>query len=585
MDTKNTKQTGSSGQDEPKKDDSGIKINFNPIVQAGSQPQAQPLAQFPAPKPDLKVPSELIQLNLNAAELKGGVKKMENVAAPSKVWGDALKLDPNAPIKTDLKIDKPESKIELKTDKVEPKVDLKTTPELPVDIKGGFFLGSKNDEKSASSQILENIASQKAKLEEPKIESLLGKSGSGLLQKSLEEEKLDKLKRKVRSRKLLTLLVLLIVVGANGYLWFQLNSGLNLFGFYTFNFENNLFNSAQQTNTNLESVQTNANKFRYLTGQLYLNQFSFDMTKFFDGVAAINDPATVNSRADIVDQLTQIKTEAPQLLASAKENLTVPVATALVKLPQSGEDTADINPDVPFQTDLRKAIGTDKAALLATVQSGGQTENLPRDIDFLDNTNSLVGNSALLNNLNALTPEQLSKGMDDYQNLNDPAQKAKFKNQIDSLLGVTKNPLALISKLKNGRVNWTVVLQKVNLIAQKVNSEHSGTSGSSEITFSNFDLSSDGKKISFTGLNKTSDGTNREVVTFLIQALEDSADFKNVTDRSFPLSKETDTETSATSFSMNFKVDMEIETGTFDSKNAPVVSFVENAINKVKRNN
>jgi len=394
----------------------------------------------------------------------------------------------------------------------------------------------------------------------------------------------NKLKKKLRGRKVITLLLLIVALGANGYFFYQLSPSLSIFGIDLFNFDNNLLASANQTNSNLSAVQTNINKYRFLSGELYLNQFSFDMVRFFDGVGQLSDPATIDARGAIENQLTTLKNEAPKLLASAKTNLTQNITTPLIDVPQNQNDV-NLDPQLQFQKDLRRAISQEKGQLLIASQNSGMTESLQREINFLNNTNALVGNRKVINALNAISPDNLIKNMNDYQNSTDPAQKQQFKTQIMNIIGSTKNPLATISNLKSTKINWTNKISAIDLIAKKVNAEHnSGTNSNSSITFSSFDLNGTDKKVSFSGLNKTNDGTNREVVTFLIEALEASPQFKNVNNRTFPLSKDMNPVTGKKIYSMNFRIDMELESNGFDTNNTPLISFVQNIINKVKSN-
>lgn len=581
-----------------------ISINFTPVLP--NQEKKPDLLKMEVKREDLK------KMDTTAAtpvpEKKGffgGLfgKKTATASKPSTAWGGALDVSkdaaikpaammsmnisakPAAPVAMSMNIGaKPANAgIALPVSGSAPTVLPPTTASVTPSAAGAtvpaakpveFFSSSALQEKAGSSnKLIENIATQKAKLEQPKMADLLGKK-STILEKSIEEETQLNLKKKLRLVQFLAFFVTVVTLGVNGFLYYQLSPGVNLLGFVNYNFEANLRNDLFNINQSLRSVQTDLNKNNYLSGQLYLNQFGYESTRFIDGVAQLSRSGTAQDvKTEIQSVVEEAKNHMPDLLAGAKTNLLQPVVVSTFKT-RGEEQTDDATETLAFQTDLRTAILAEKTAL----RSSSTASNIavsPQELSLFDNAIKLVGNVKLMTNLNASTVDAFKLEADSYENDNDPAQQAAFKQFIDNLLASTKVNLATITNLRNSRIAWSNVLDRIEKITNDVNTQHnSGSSAAdqSTIDYSGYEFNADTGKITINGLNTTLTGTNREVVTFLIEAFEASPEFKNVTDRSFPLAKTVDANGVA-SYTMNFKIDMEIEKGAFSKLNTPVADL------------
>jgi len=551
-----------------------ISINFTPLIPGQDK------------KPDV-VKMEVKRVDLNKMDLEsaspapekkgflGGLfgKKPAVTSKPSSAWGGALdvpKINTSKP-----EVSKPA--VSMSLDLGKPAAPMASTsintpastPAKPVE----FFSSSALQEKAGTSnKLIENIATQKAKLEQPKMADLLGKK-STILEKSIEEETQLNLKKKLRLVQFLAFFITIVTLGVNGFLYYQLSPGLNILGAVNYNFDVNLRNDLFNLNQSLHSVQTNLNKSRYLSGQLYLNQFGYESTRFIDGVAKLSEPGTLESIAEIQSVVSEAKNHMPNLLAGAKTNLLEPVAVTTFKV-RGEEQTDEATDTLAFQSDLRAAIMADKQAL-KTSGAQSKVEITQQELSFYDNANKLVGNIKLMTNLNASTVDAFKLEADAFENDKDIAQQSAFKQYIVNLLASTKVNLATIANLRNERIAWSNVLDRIEKITNDVNSLHNSGSGAgneSSIIYSGYDFNASTGKVSINGTNSTLTGTNRAVVTFLIEAFEASPEFKNVSDRSFPLTKTTDSNGN-TSYTMSFRMDMEIEKGAFSKLNTPVADL------------
>lgn len=554
--------------DTPVNKPDSISINFTPVnfgvgkpgvvETSASQPKASVDDGIKTPqvinmeikRTDLKKEDDKVVTSEKKSFLSGlfGEKKNVIQTKPSMAWGKAIDVS-----------------------KESPKTPAVTSEQAGIPEKKDFFSSISLQEKATTSNLMENIVTQKAYLEQPKIEDLLGKR-STILEKSIEQESQLKLKKKLRFMQLLSLIMLVVMIGVNMFFYAQLSPGVDFWGIFKYNFDSNLRNDLFNLNQSLKSQQTELNKYHYLSGQLYLNQFGFESTRFLDGINNLETPGLQEDKTTIESIVQEAKNNMPDLLAGAKNSLTQPITIGT--FPTRGEaqtDPALLQTD--FEQSLRKAIAEEKKTLKDS-SSQSSLETPTGALIFFDNAAKLVGNTKLMASLKASTVEAFRVDADSYQQNQDIAQRKSFRLFVDNLLASTKVNLATISNLKNVRIQWKDVIDRVEAITNQVNTNHNNINAinASKISYSSFDLSSETGKVSVSGVNTTHSGTNREVVTYLIESFEASPEFKNVTNRSFPLSKSVDLNGQEV-YTMNFKMDMELESGAFSKLNTPVADM------------
>lgn len=578
------KDQGASDPVAKPENSSEISINFTPKVPITEKTadntvpptSATPLISLNVKKSDLEKAASLKPDSAPKADAPAPAKKgllagffgKKDQAAdslktkPSTAWGTAMDVSPEKkPLVPTASPATPDKPAPLKPELAK--------PEPAATDKKDFFTSSALQQKAGTSKLVENIATQKARLEEPKMEELLGKK-STILEQSIEQEAIYKMKKKLRVVQFMAFVVAVLAISVNGFLYYQLSPGVNVLGYLNYNFESNLRNDLFNLNENLRAVQTDLSKYQYLSGQLYLNQFGYESTRFLDSVTNLEEQVPASQRAEMESVVEEAKNHMPDLLAGAQANLSAPLAVETY--PTRGEEVVDpALADITFQNNLKQAINTEKLALKASGSNG--SGSLPTaELAFFDNTIKLVGNNKLLSNLNAYTVDAFTAEADLFANNNDPAQRLAFRTYIDNLLASTKVNLATITTLRNSRIKWSEVMSRLEMITNQVNTEHNsglGAGNGSVITYSSYDFNSETGTISINAINTTRSSTNREVVTYLIEALEASPEFKNVSNRNFPLSKTLDAEGNTT-YSLNFKISMELEKGAFSKLNSPI---------------
>jgi hypothetical protein len=190
-------------------------------------------------------------------------------------------------------------------------LEIKATPAPAADDKSTFQnIFNKTEEKEKESQIMSGVLKKKTAAD--KLKPILGHGPT--LQKAIEQEKEMKLKKKLR----LVQIVMLVMFFSGGsmaaYFYTELSP--------TFNLWQNKTAQLTDMNKNIRSQQTQLNKYRYLSAQLDLNQFSYQADQFMDKVGQYFDP---NASASVKESLSvgieESEYQLPALLERVKDGL------------------------------------------------------------------------------------------------------------------------------------------------------------------------------------------------------------------------------------------------------------------------
>ncbi len=547
---------------------------------------AQPKANSEAP--------QVVSINMNKDEIK------KPAAKPSTVWSDVvpeLKKEDKGGIAIKPPVATPEP---AKPAEVKPaaaakpespaKIDLGAAPTpaptatptptpapAPKDEKPAepeFFSSTALQDKSgvSSSKLMENISHQKSPKNKPSAEKILG--SSAILQKGVEAEKMSKQKKKLRTMQFLFTVVALAAIVVNSYLYFQLAPGIKLLNI---TFGNNLTNQLALANNDLQSVKTQLNKYDYLTGQLYLNQFSIESAKFFDSAKTLElSGLSADRRQQIQDELDSSKEKLPQLLNGLKVSLTNPVEIETFQTRLDPENTAAAQKS-KAETQLRAAIFAEKETYVKEAADGDINEADTKEVNFYDNAAKLVGNSALISGLDSVNIDQFEQDLDDYLTKGDVVQQEAFENYVDRLLLTAKSDLAIINEIKTNRVRWSKVMDGIARVTGSNDAQFN--LDRSETIYTSYDFDSNNNRITVSGVNTTNSGNNRNVIATLIDTFEADPQFMNAANRSFPVSQTTD-ENDIEVYTMNFKMDLTIEDLDYSPSNTPVTTVTTPATSR-----
>jgi len=424
------------------------------------------------------------------------------------------------------------------------------------------FLAQPEKIDNGSGKMIDTIEKQQFASAQPKFKSILGNTVE--LQKSLEVEREVTTKKRLRMVKFAFVGALILMIGFQGYLSYQLSPGINFWDVTKINFDQNLYNGLANQNQNIRAVQTNINKYRYLTSQLNLNEFSLYSSKFLDGVKQLQQIENLENKNDLQNSVTEAQIQLPKLLLAIKQNLVPAVSIELYEVGENMKKTPE-EMEALYETDLKNAFLEDKKKLQQNNAVGAADLALQDSLRILDNATKLVGNKKLISALNRTSVEKFTNDLDGYLNAEDPTQNQSLRGLINTILSSTKIDLATIGAIKSNRIQWNSVIARIDAISNKVKADHNAnSSNNAELVYSGYELNSDSNKIVLSGVNTTSAGTNTTVVSYLIDEFEKSPYFNKVTNRSFPKSKTVNAK-GETVYSTSFKIELGLEKETTPS--------------------
>jgi len=408
-------------------------------------------------------------------------------------------------------------------------------------------------------KMIESIASDKSDAA-AKLKPILGNAPA--LQKTMEQEKEMRLKKKLRSRQMLFVMTFILAAGTTFYFFSELSPSFNLFGPNT---------TARLTdiNKNLRGLQTNINKYRYLASQLDLNRFSYVAEQYLDKTGKIADPSTpVTQIKQLTADVADTESELPVILERLRTNLSQDIVAKTYRTEAEDEKTDD-QVLQQFQEDLRTALKSDKS-LISKSSSGEENQ---QDLKLIDNTLKLVGNNKLIGTIRGTSLDKFKQDLADYSAKPDDVTKRNALQELFSnLLASTQSDLATISSVKSSRINWTTVIKQIETVTAETDKNFGKglfeTLGG--IVYSGYEFDTHSGKIVLSGLTKTNDASNFTLMSNLIDDLEASPYFEQVDMRSFSKSG-----TVETGFTANFKVDLSLQKAVASAKDK-VISLAPN---------
>lgn len=426
---------------------------------------------------------------------------------------------------------------------------------------GNIF--TRTAEKKEEAKILTTVLTQQELLNKPK--SVLGAVPT--LEKTIEIEKEQRSKRKLRFVKLLLVLVFLCGFATSAYFYLELSPDFSAFGANTTQRLENL-------NNNLQQLQTDVNKYRYLITQLKLNEFSYLADTF---LRTSTDANTGSASSDT----EEIKNTLPSILKEIRENLTqdvfVKTETVTGKITQTDDE---------LKRDAEMKL---REALLAERKNFNKENQTPEDvanIKLIDNAIKLVGNKPLFVILRKISTKDFSKDISDYFDHPDPKKLKNLQTLINSILVSTKSDISTIAEIKKNMVAWSEVIKKIADETRNLPDTHFGNSSAYEalggIVYTGYDFQKTTGKIMLSGNSKTTDGTNFTLLSNLIHQLESSPDFEDVEMRTFSKSKGI-SNISGESYTASFKIDLSLQKRPVSEKDRLILTPKEEAAGESKK--
>lgn len=433
-------------------------------------------------------------------------------------------------------------------------------------------LFSQSNSKGKESKMVNSILAQKESLQ--KMKPILGPAPT--LEKSLQAEKEARLRKKLRSVRMMFVMVLLLGLGSAFYFYSELSPDFHFFGA-------NTMQRLSDMNATLRTQQAKLNKYRYLSAQLALNEFSYQSDRFFGNLARLNDPTLSPGSKDIfLAEVKESEKAMPSLLEEIRTSLNKDLVVKLYPI-DGASQMDDEQIQAQFEEELRNNLREDRKKISPVSTSPEDVQNMK----LYDNALRIVGNQSLLSTLRAINIDNFKKDLAELQTKPDVQKEKALRDMVGKILVSTKSDLATMADIKQNRIDWTTVIQYIEAETAKVDTHYGDallyeTLGG--ITYSGYEFDAVTHKIVLSGTTKTIDGSNFTLMSNLIDQLEQSSYFEDVDMRSFSKSK-TATGTSTEGYNASFKIDLRLEPEkSIDSQNKPISLETESGVKrKVKR--
>lgn len=415
--------------------------------------------------------------------------------------------------------------------------------------------------KTGESKMMDSFLMDKAATN--KVKPILGDAPT--LHKNIQKEQEYELKKKLRARQGLFVFVGVLALAMGIYFYTQLSPTFNLLG-------QNTMSKLYDLNKNLNGLQTQLNKYRYLAAQVDLNRFSALSDEFLDKVAVFHDPQTpADKQSELSADIAELQKSLPKTLERIKTYLNQDIVVATHPTPLDGY-LSDAEKVQQTENELRAALKNDRNELSKNASNQQNADQ----IKLIDNTIKLVGNKKLLSSIKSVGVDAFTSDLESYRRDQAPEKRKALQATFSNILSSTKSDISTIATLKNGRVAWSNIIQQIEAVTGSSDVDPFYGKGvfeavGHEIQYTGYEFDTNTKKIVLSGITKTLDATNFTLITKLIDGLEKSFYFQNVDMRSF-----TKSGTYETGFMANFKIDLQLEGDGGSVKNKQI-SLLENA--------
>lgn len=318
--------------------------------------------------------------------------------------------------------------------------------------------------------------------------------------------------KKSSSGKLVLQVSILLLVLVGGFFYTQNNANFSLFGVNPAAREA----VAQEQVTQLEAeIQVQ----HHLASILMLDQYSNLADEYFYNLDQAEASTTSqNKKTEYRTAAAEIKPQMITLLESVQSHL-----------------SDELSPDA---LNAAKTVVDELVAELGTKKGEVNEQTLLQDIQDLQSTKRLMQSKAFKNEIARLNLDDVS----------DEAMRSVFEEYGE----VNTSVSALISRIKNDRMDWSVYIEAIEDLTKEVDPLF-GTEFASNIQLKDVRFNAEGT-ISVSGSSLTEDTKNFTLVSNLIDAYEASELFENVEERSY--SKSSSNEEAYTG---NFRISMTLE--------------------------
>ncbi len=336
-------------------------------------------------------------------------------------------------------------------------------------------------------------------------------------------------------------------------------------------------------------------KFSVILGVLVFGFFHTQLSETFTWFGANPTQELISYEASFQDQQSSINLYNLLITKFALDDFTTAADSFLVKNSQYESDYTATNELAALDEDLAD-LQKDMNEALTTAQERLRKTFYPRqlltgDVSVVDLEDSYIS----LLKLHISDEKQALRGLEDEESLQEVSNlegalallnARDLTNDVKALdltedlaietveslftqtTAISKDQTSTILAIRNGRVNWESILDEVENVTKKIDPLF-GSGIPSNIEYSNLSFNLASTKGSVRGETRTDDTLNFSLISDLVDQLELSTYFADVTTRSFSKSESSDDD-----FSASFSLEMTMQAGD-DDRDAVATVIIE----------
>lgn len=299
--------------------------------------------------------------------------------------------------------------------------------------------------------------------------------------------------------------------------------------------------------TSFEGEQTSVNLYNLLMAKFALSDFTVSADAYLLKLAQYESEYTSsNDRTIIGSEMNELNGDMIGSLKIVQEKLRNHIYP-LELVTTTGASVIDL--ESQYITLLKTRISSEKQSLRDTDDEESALES-----------SNLDGALALLN---AKELQRDIRGL----NLEEDLSFDTVKSLFEQTTAISKDQTSTILAIKNNRLDWQALLDEVKTVTKKVDPLF-GSGIASNISYSNYSFNNSNLKVSLRGETRTDDSLNFSVISDLVDELELSTYFADVTTRSFTKSESTED-----GYTASFSLEMTLQKGD-DSRDTVVQPVV-----------
>ncbi len=277
-----------------------------------------------------------------------------------------------------------------------------------------------------------------------------------------------------------------------------------------------ILSELDKENVEIKDIQTELNIYRFLQGKFHLNQVSYYGDEYLRNYyIKWNSTIPEEERKAAEAEMTKLREKIIESFNLAAEKLAKKKGIVLIDL--SIED--DSQYEAIFENLLSQKLEEKASGLASEAVSESK---------LYSQTKQLVSNTELF----TLLQNTNIADLDEH----------KFKDLIKQINSIVENELGSIQKIKEARINWSDIMNQIELVTSYVDQYFS--EGYFEalggIQYTSYDFDTSTGEITITGVTKRYDTTNFTMITNLIDQLNASSYFTGVEMKSFTKSGSAD---------------------------------------------